>query len=94
MKKSTSLRYKELKKIMDDIGKKKLQDLDKRDIFKFLIIEEELEWISDNYDIDDFTFDETEVDRLSDVMDKDVNTYFNEDLFMYNDIHSEIESEE
>ena len=96
MKVNHNMTYNELKKTMKDISGEKLEDLTDSDIYKYLIIKEELWWVDSNYSPDTFTFDESEIENMTDAFERHVWDYFNNDLFYYNDIHSEIceESEE
>lgn len=81
--------FSDFEDIRNDLGNKKICDLDLKDIAKYLLVSEELDWMDNNIgdDKEFYTYDERLLDDLSYTLEDKIFEIINEDLLYKNDLH-------
>ena len=81
----------EFEEIYNELKEKKLKDLSNRDIAKYLLAKDELEWVDDNIGDDKvfYGYDIRLLDNLSDRLKTYIFDLINEDILYNNDLHKE-----
>lgn len=77
--------------IYNELKDKPISELTMQDICKFLLVEEELNWVDENIGDDKifYTYDENLLDNLSYKFSDSIFRLINEELLYDNDLHSE-----
>lgn len=82
--------FSEFKDIFNELKNKKIEELSIREIGKYLIVAEELEWV-DNYIGDDkvfYNYDKNLLEELSYKFEDSVFRLINEELLYDNNLHT------
>lgn len=81
--------------IYSELKDKPIGELTMQDIGKFLLVEEELNWVDENIGDDKlfYTYDENLLDNLSYKFADSIFRLINEELLYNNDLHSEPKEE-
>lgn len=82
--------FSEFEDIFNELKNKKIEELSIREIGKYLIVEEELEWV-DNYIGDDkvfYNYDKNLLEELSYKFEDSVFRLINEELLYDNNLHT------
>lgn len=82
--------FSEFEDIFNELKNKKIEELSIREIGKYLIVAEELEWV-DNYIGDDkvfYNYDKNLLEELSYKFDDSVFRLINEELLYDNNLHT------
>lgn len=82
--------FSEFEDIFNELKNKKIEELSVREIGKYLIVEEELEWV-DNYIGDDkvfYNYDKNLLEELSYKFEDSVFRLINEELLYDNNLHT------
>lgn len=88
--------FSDFEDIRNDLGNKKISDLSLRDIAKYLLVAEELDWMVNNIgdDKEFYTYDEQLLDDLSYNLEDKIFETINENLLYNNDLHTAPELDE
>lgn len=89
--------YDTFQKMMEDLGDKKLSELNREDICKYMLLVEELDWMDSNIGDDAqiwYTYDDKLLDELSNKMSSSIFTLINEELLYDYDLHTGMEKDE
>ena len=82
--------FSEFEDIFNELKNKKIEELSVREIGKYLIVAEELEWV-DNYIVDDkvfYNYDKNLLEELSYKFEDSVFRLINEELLYDNNLHT------
>ena len=82
--------FSEFEDIFNELKNKKIEELSVREIGKYLIVAEELEWV-DNYIGDDkvfYNYDKNLLEELSYKFEDSVFRFINEELLYDNNLHT------
>lgn len=87
--------YEDFEDIYNELKDKKIRELSKKDIGKYLLLAEELDWLDDNVGDDKlfYKFDKVLLERLSFKFEDSIFRLINEEFLYDNDLHKEPELE-
>jgi len=88
---NSTVSFSEFEDISNDLGNKKLSDLSLREIAKYLLVSEELNWMDSNVGDDKvfYTFNEKLLNDLSYILEDKIFEDINEDILYNYDLHNE-----
>jgi len=88
--------FNSFEKMKNELGDKKLSELTNDEIYKYLLLDEELKTVEEHYGDDAkiwFSYDSKLLDEMVYDFHKHIFDYYNNDLFYNNDLHSELNME-
>lgn len=88
--------FNEFQDIYNELKEKKLSELRLKDIAKYILLSNELNWvdnnIEDNKNLYNYYYDKEQLEKLSYEFEEAIDNLVNEDILYNNDLH--VESEE
>ena len=82
--------FKEFENIFNELGNKKISELRIKDIAKYLLVAEELDWMSVNIGDNKvfYEYDKELLDNLSYSLEESIFRLINDDILYNNDLHT------